>query len=164
MLYDKAYKQTYINFLIVALVEFSGNIHGSVNGFGLGGIDLWKSKNRDFLLPIYQQICCCEYVRNTADIYEKIPIYDIYKNNPGANLDRWSWGRWRVSEAHCNCYTNHLLSIWMLSSKLIGCWCEKNPISCAKWIMMSLYHIDLEPNDLCHLEFHYRNLDSISII
>ncbi len=38
-------------------------------------------------------------------------------NHPIADLYRWSWGRWRDSEAHCNCfsYSNYY---WMLSSEL----------------------------------------------
>lgn len=33
----------------------------------------------------------------------------------------------------------------MLSSELISCWCENKPISCAMWIMMWLYQIELKP-------------------
>ncbi len=42
----------------------------------------------------------------------------------------------------------------MLNSKLIGCWCEKKPISCTMWIMMWLYQNELGPIGLPHLEIH----------
>ncbi len=77
----------------------------------------------DMLMWACKKYCCCTY-----NIYEITPIYNTW-NYPIAYLYRWSWGRWRVSEAHCNCYSKHWPSIWMLSSKLIGCWCEKNQSS-----------------------------------
>ncbi len=52
---------------------------------------------------------CKKYCRCTYSIHEK-------------TLFKGSWGRWRVSEV---CYCKHWSSIWMMSSELIDCWCNK---------------------------------------
>jgi len=52
--------------------------------------------------------CCCEQIRHAAgqNSIHELPIADLF---------RWSWGRWRVLKACCNCYRK----CWF-SSKLIG--------------------------------------------
>jgi len=39
--------------------------------------------------------CCCEQVRDAAAVQYGVHELTI------ADLYRWSWGRWRVSEARC---------------------------------------------------------------
>jgi len=43
-----------------------------------------------------------------------------------ADLYRWNWGRWKVSESALHCYSKYWLSIQRLISKLIGCWYSRN--------------------------------------
>jgi len=49
----------------------------------------------------------------------KVPQYHIHEL-PVADLSRWSWGRWRVSESTLHCYSKSWPSICRLSSELIG--------------------------------------------
>ncbi len=112
------------------------------------------------LLLIYPQTCCCEDVINTAHIWK--PPFVAYMNHLVEDLYRLSWERWRVSEACCNCYSNHLLYtiIWMLSSKLIGCWYKKTTIknnNCTIWSCYSLCQIELDLSD-CTIKSFMENL------
>lgn len=55
---------------------------------------IWSQRSRSMLLPPTEtQICCCGHVRYDASAWT-----DIHTVNPIADLDRWSWRRWRVSD------------------------------------------------------------------
>ncbi len=55
----------------------------------------------DMLLWACKKYCCCTYILNNPRIWHTW-------NHSAADPYRWSWGRWRVSEACCNCYSNAL--------------------------------------------------------
>ncbi len=97
--------------------NFKDHIH-NVNVFGLGGIDLLR--------------CCCKY-----NIYGISPHKCSLHDHPIADLYRWSWGRWRVSEASTSMYLNvEQRAHWLLILERTNQLCRV--------VMMSLCQIVLD--------------------
>ncbi len=89
--------------------------------------------------------CCCEHVRNTAaaNITHMNNPHITYMNHLVADLYRWSWGRWRVSEARCETATTstgHIFNVeqrahWLPIQERTNQLCH---------VMMSLGQIELD--------------------
>jgi len=87
-----------------------GNVHDNVKVFGLGRIDLL---HRCYCGRASTETCYCQYIHNMllwackkycwTYVWNKPHI--AYINHPASDLYMWSWGRWRASEACCNCYS-----------------------------------------------------------
>jgi len=123
----------YIHIYLCVLIYFwhvnsqsvwHGNGYDNVDMFGPGGIDLLHCcccrASTGLATASTYTTRCCEQVRHAAAVQysvHELPIADLY---------RWRLGRWRVSESALHCYSKCWTSIWRLSSKLIGYWCNKN--------------------------------------
>ena len=100
-----------------------GNGYDNVDIFGLGGIDLLRcccrARTRLATENTYTTHCC-EQVRHATDAQYSI------KELHTADLYRWSWGRWMVSESalYCEGYLKvEQQAHWLLI--------QQGPIGCA---------------------------------
>ncbi len=144
--------------------DWHGNVHDNVNVFGLGGIDLLRcccccdrastetcycQYIHKLLLWACKKYCCCKY-----NIHERTP----YINHLVADLYRWSWGRWRVSEARCEIATtstSHIFECWAESSLATDTGENQSAVPCDNDVIRSDW---VRPIGLRHLEFHARTL------
>jgi len=113
--------------------------------FGLGGIDL--------LLESEFRTCYCQYInRHSAAV--QYCIHEL----PMADLYRWSWGRWEVSESALQ--LQQMLSKYLKvgqASSLATDTAGTNQL-CPKENDVIASRLSLGPISLCHLEFHDRTL------
>ncbi len=136
-------------------------VHDNDNVLGLGGIDLIRCCVR-----ASTETCYCQYIHNMLlwafkkyckyNIHEITPI--AYMNHLLADLYRWSWGRWRVSEARCETATkstSHIFECWAESSLATDTEENQSAVPCDNDVIRSDW---VRPIGLRHLEFHDRTL------
>ncbi len=79
-------------------------------------------------------------------------------NHLVADLYRWSWGRWRVSEALCKLLQWALVIYLNVEQRAHWLLIQERTNQLCHVIMMSLGSDWVRPIGLCHLEFHGRTL------
>ncbi len=139
------------------------NVHDNVNVFGLGGIDLLRccccccgrartetcycQYIHNMLLWACKKYCCCKYI-----IHEINPP-TAYMNHLVADLYRWSWGRWRVSEARCKLLQQALVIYVNVEQRAHWLPIQERTNLLCHVIMMSLGQIELDLSDCAILSF-----------